>query len=431
MANKLVSFLGTNNYLECIYKLGNKRSPIVKHIQEALVRFLCGGWCSNDEILIFLTDAAKNINWLGQNGLENNLRKACEDMGSEPCVRGIDIPEGKSVEEIWKIFEIVNDQLGEGDRLIFDITHGFRSIPMLGLVLVNYAKVIKSVNLEGIYYGAFEVLGPISEVKKISAENRISPVFDLTEFDRLLDWTIGTEQFISAGSASKISSLIKSDVSRGVFRGKLPGHQQENWKHISKYGRNLEKLTANISTCRLKEIIDTADELQHIGINIASDSALTTINSLVSKSRGEFEPFLKDDPLETGIAVARWCLNHNMIQQGLTMLQESAISWALSYAECDQSQVYDRKYRELVGRASASLKNEVTPSDKECYPKIQKLFRNNEIFRKCYDNLSNIRNDINHAGIREGHASASKLKNILQSSIDTLANVCSKSQVKI
>lgn len=40
---------------------------------------------------------------------------------------------------------------GEGDEIIFDITHSFRSIPMLAITIMNYAKVLKNCKLKEVY----------------------------------------------------------------------------------------------------------------------------------------------------------------------------------------------------------------------------------------------------------------------------------------
>lgn len=55
-------------------------------------------------------------------------------------VRGI--PEGRNEQEMWEIFQKVYGQMHEGDELYIDLTHAFRYLPMLVLVLSNYAKLI-------------------------------------------------------------------------------------------------------------------------------------------------------------------------------------------------------------------------------------------------------------------------------------------------
>ena len=54
--NVFISFLGTNNYLETYYSIGDfKSSQPVRFIQEALIEHLCREWTSEDKIFIFCT----------------------------------------------------------------------------------------------------------------------------------------------------------------------------------------------------------------------------------------------------------------------------------------------------------------------------------------------------------------------------------------
>ncbi|WP_425505358.1 CRISPR-associated DxTHG motif protein [Thermosulfurimonas marina] len=71
----------------------------------------------------------------------------------------MEVWEGRSEEEIRDNFRKVIENLSEGEEVFFDITHSFRSLPMLNLVALSYARVLKGIRIRGIYYGAFEVLG--------------------------------------------------------------------------------------------------------------------------------------------------------------------------------------------------------------------------------------------------------------------------------
>lgn len=56
-------------------------------------------------------------------------------------IRPVDIVDGKDEDEMWKIFNALFNELRDGDELYFDLTHSFRYIPMLVLVLGNYYDV--------------------------------------------------------------------------------------------------------------------------------------------------------------------------------------------------------------------------------------------------------------------------------------------------
>ena len=89
---------------------------------------------------------------------------------------------------MWDTFNKILDEINDDDQIIFDITHGFRSTPMQILVVLNYAKVIKkNVKIKGIYYGAFENRDNVTN---------IAPIFDLSNYDEILDWTAAADSFI-------------------------------------------------------------------------------------------------------------------------------------------------------------------------------------------------------------------------------------------
>ena len=66
-----ISFLGTNNYVQCRYDIGGVVSAPVRFVQEALIEHFCKEWTENDRIFIFCTskektgeNGSKEINWL-------------------------------------------------------------------------------------------------------------------------------------------------------------------------------------------------------------------------------------------------------------------------------------------------------------------------------------------------------------------------------
>src|SRR5690554_5061299 len=194
-----VSFLGTNNYLATNYYLGGQKVDGVRYIQEALARMFCADWEESDLVLIFCTDEAAKQNWedkehskaesADQEGLQSRLQALKMQGLLMAEVRMCLIPEGFTEDEIWDVFAVVYEQLHENDRVWLDITHAFRSIPLFMLVLLNYSQFLKQVQLEAIYYGAFEKLGPAYKVREMPLVERNAPVLDLHSFVALMDWT--------------------------------------------------------------------------------------------------------------------------------------------------------------------------------------------------------------------------------------------------
>ena len=157
MARKVfISVLGTGFYNSCKYVKDSFVSSETRFIQQATLEYLKvkNNWNTKntegdviDRIIILLTDGAKETNWnkdittrLNKTGEEESyvrLEQTLNEM-ELPCpVETLSIPDGKSEDEMWTIFNTVYNALKPNDELYFDLTHSFRYLPMLVLVLGN------------------------------------------------------------------------------------------------------------------------------------------------------------------------------------------------------------------------------------------------------------------------------------------------------
>ena len=262
MANVYISFLGTNDYLLCHYQhQGNEPCPEpVRFVQEATVAMSCGSWGSEDSIVIFTTEEAEKRNWWDNGHCDRKtnaalcregLKARLEKMGLKAPVRCVRIPEGHDETQIWAIFEKIFEEMKAGDRIVFDITHAFRSIPLLATVVLHYAKVMRAIQVAGIYYGAFEVLGDYQTVKDMAVEERIAPILDLGALDQLMDWTIATDRFIKTGDPGLVADLAKSQV--GPILRESRG-RNEAAQAIKKLSDTLKQFHLGLATCRGPEL---------------------------------------------------------------------------------------------------------------------------------------------------------------------------------
>lgn len=203
MARKVfISVLGTGFYGKCIYKRDEFESDNTRFIQQATLQMLTNSdsWTSDDHGYILLTQKAEVDNWIVKGderekfsnaGKEEyiGLEKTIGGMNLPFAVEGISIPDGNDEDEIWQIFDIVFEKLQDGDELYFDITHGFRYLPMLVLVLGNYAKFLKNIKVKSITYGNFEA-------RNKEAVPNVAPIVDITSFSALQDWTFSGASFV-------------------------------------------------------------------------------------------------------------------------------------------------------------------------------------------------------------------------------------------
>ncbi|MFP7756014.1 TIGR02221 family CRISPR-associated protein [Thermodesulfobacteriota bacterium B35] len=396
MSNRkvFITFLGTGKYTTCNYTLeGKGKVDEVEFIQEAMARMVCKDFGPDDRFCVFLTNAAREKHW-------PKLEKRLADCGLRAKIKPVSIPDGGSEEELWHIFSTVVDQFEQGDRVIFDITHGFRSLPMLGMVLLPYARLLKGIEVDGIYYGAFEVLGPAFKVKEMPMAERNAPVFDLTSFADLLDWTAAVQEFVRHGNPAGIADLLKGEAGPrlGASRGNDP--EARTWRDL---GNCLAEIAGQITTSRGAEIVK-GNYFGHLGERVAECSGIEVpppFRPLLDRIAEKAAPFGRDQAANC-LAAVRWCLEHGLVQQGLTMLQEGVITILVERFGLDWGREEDR---ELVSGAVFVL-NKGTPR-KEWKQVLQKrpelverihadtLVRN---LAPVLDRLGQARNDINHGG---------------------------------
>ncbi len=423
MANVYLSLLGTNNYLPCNYFSSDGfRAENVRFIQEATVRLCCRDWTRDDRILIFTTGEASRKNWVdnGHRDREGNtpelegLHTRLQRLNPEAAVTNVPIPEGKNQDEIWRIFEILFENIRHEDRVTLDITHSFRSIPLLTMVVLNYAKALRNITLEGIYYGAFEVLGAYPEVAKMPVERRNAPIFDLTPFDWLLDWTVAVDRFVGAGDARRASELAEEHRRRIWNRGP---NGPETSKALCGLSRQLATASKDMATCRGPRLAGDVAALKSLIEGFPESGAIPPLKELLQLMGSALDDFSNDD-VRDGIAAARFCGKHNLVQQGYTILTETLITCLVRRAGGD---VFDRDQREAASNAFGIFEksSDGDPVDTHgftlaCLDILRRLSDPPKVFR----GLTETRNDLNHAGWRKKPLSADTFDKKLAADID-------------
>lgn len=406
MRNIYISFLGKNDYEPCIYYTPNHRTENVRFVQEATLSEFCRDWTEKDKLFIFTTGDAEIKNWRDgghtrKNGFCEGLKTRIAALNLRADVCRVHISDGTSEDEIWDIFSSVYNLLEPHDTLIFDITHAFRSIPMLAIVVLNYAKVLKNVSLKGIYYGAFEVLGHISEVKKMPMKDRLAPIIDLSAFDTLLEWSSAIDHFLKSGDARLVDHLSQSSL-HPILRDKVELREEGN--SLKKLAKSLAEFGKTIATCRGPKITPKSQNVRQ-NLDACGDiDLIPALKPLLEKLRPQVERFTGDD-VKDGIQAARWCLDHQLIQQGYTILQETLVTHFVRLIGADPM---EKQFRSIVTSAAHIIRENIPPDQWEGDAarhqkktrKMIALLENAEL-EETLNNLTAERNDLNHAGYKK------------------------------
>ena len=107
------------------------------------------------------------------------------------------IPFGRNQQEQITILQKMADLVETGDTVTIDISHGFRILPMIGLVSALFLTQLKEVTISGLYYGALEM-----------TENDCTPVVSLDGLLNISQWLNAISAFQHSGNYGVFSPLL-------------------------------------------------------------------------------------------------------------------------------------------------------------------------------------------------------------------------------
>ncbi len=427
--NVFLSFLGTGKYDDVIYCKSDKYfdSNKTKYIQIALLEYLKQQSITINVGYIFLTEDAWRKNWDDENALKEKL----EAKGYTNLITPVVISEAGESSQIWDIFEIITAGskenkidgieigkyagLEENDNIYLDITHSFRSIPMLGLVALQYAKVLKNIKIKGIFYG--------TEPQKGEAE-----IIDLTSLAELMDWTNAVNSFSKYGQAGELKEIAEHKNSN------------ENFKAVV---AKIAQLCELIQTARGKMLTISEESEGYFDFTSLCEELIKyqKDDKIPNPFRQVIQPLLKKldsfrmGEVRNGYLAVGWCIDHHLYQQAYTLLQETIITdilWNL-YDEIDvpynksnsankHVTISREELAEIIGKVDNKKYKFDSPNLQDCKEKIEKDQRLKGL-AKLFNDLRKLRNDFNHGGYEPGAASASKLINTINNLYQRLKQI--------
>ncbi|MHA1222304.1 MAG: TIGR02221 family CRISPR-associated protein, partial [Candidatus Heimdallarchaeaceae archaeon] len=382
MARKLITFLGLGNYEDIIVNYRGTKAKPTSYNVEALIEIFCSDWNNEDTIVILATEESKKKHWEGSDLEKENLkermrRKAIKDKWNYKLMM---IPSGKNEEEMQEIFRIIYDVLNQDEEVIIDITHSLRSVSMLGLIVLNYARFLKNITVMNVIYCAL--------TQAAKSENGIleAPLFDLNYYVKLQDWTIGAQQFLTTGNSLLIKKL--SDEELNPLLKLTKGTKGTELKNLLK---TLEKFQKQVSTSRGAELYETVVSIKELLPRAEKDlEHLPEFVPIYRKIYSEFIDFKVDTEIGAFLDIIKWAIKYDYIQQAVTLMREILINFHMK--KKGEEDLYNKEKRTKAA------------SELNCA-------KSNEL-KKIWRKIINLRNDINHGGFRPitGRTKARKFK---------------------
>ncbi|WP_456411461.1 TIGR02221 family CRISPR-associated protein, partial [Oceanithermus sp.] len=184
----ILSILGVDGRDELLYKKEGFKDVKARHFQKALRK-----WYPDAYAFVLATEEA-----------ETAFGQAVKEMlGNQGEI--IAIPDGRNIEEFYEIYNTIAQEIPSGARVIFDITHGYRSLPVLALLTLSYLREAKEVEVTEILYAA--------------KQGRMGIVVDLAPFLGMLDWAAATNRYIDIVDARHLAQVMRATAGLGAFGG--------------------------------------------------------------------------------------------------------------------------------------------------------------------------------------------------------------------
>lgn len=377
--NVFLSFAGAGNYTPVNYvntELGI--DYYTQFAQVATAKAVVKNFGPDDAIIIFTTDKSFTMYWEDDKGNPRELQRQLKELNDSCCVKHEPISSGSNESDIWEMFTTIYDCINENDVVHFDVTSGFRSQPLLTLPLINYAKFLKNVTVAGIYYGNFQGAG------------QDAPVWDLTDFSKLQDWTNNANIFLRTGNAKGLAEQIEGDAYAEIKEG------LERFSEFTLVNRGMD-IYSGQEIMKLSKDLEQAKE--------SEDPAEKAVLPILNKVKDQFKNYQENAAIN-GIYATRWCIENGLIQQAATLIEEFVTTYVMELLNLKE--IDDEQYRNVVLKRVQFGSNFNTKHSKLSQEETEnicngiKSLPEYKSLQKVVTTVSGeIRNDINHAGFRK------------------------------
>jgi CRISPR-associated DxTHG motif protein len=385
---KIITFLGT--YPKQTEYLHDGEIYTGQVFGEALRQFV-----DFKEMLVFTTERAGETTW--------PVLEALDDAR----IRRVDIAIGGDTQELWTLFKTLTEEVAPGDEVIFDITHGLRSIPFLVFLAAAYLKEARDVEIDKIYYGAYELGQP-------------APVIDLSEFVTLLDWLTATNQFIYTGNGQYLAALLRDAGAFEHPHRELTPEEQVQYATAKRIGRAAGAITET-SQALLTTLVPHSEgasatlleRLQDAREDLAQKAP--PYRMLADRIRETYEPLAVAEPmtddlerdLQVQLVMIDWYMDKGHLPQAFTLMREwivTAVGYRLDISAPDILDVKGlrRDVESALGHNAKSWQQANDPAYTP--PRLVRALRELVDAKEMADfwnQLTDFRNRINHGAMRK------------------------------
>lgn len=371
----LIAFLGTTDYKPTVYWTDDfeLKTKFVQIASAARIEGL-------SRLTILATKKARETHEVGFKEEWENLPRKAEWAGVELIFQTV--PDGHNFEEAVGIFKEIADKLDHDSEVYFDITHGFRSQPLIGLLALQYLEAQRQdLSIKDVSYGVYVPGEPDHP------DN--GRLVSLADFLTIKDWAYGTRVFRETGSVTglvQLSNKTHRDAARAGYRGSLGGlvRALEQWGKFVESGA-VERVVTQSAT-----VMERLNQFREDEVGASIGPFFTPLLDQISKV---IEPLIadsatSDEGLQAQLSLLEWIFAIGRYQLALVIAREWFVS--LVEREVDPAEV------EREAALAANLRRTFTARDLAALT-LNRLHMEETNRGQTWSKLMNIRNKFSHA----------------------------------
>ncbi|MBY0552128.1 MAG: hypothetical protein K2W95_32900 [Candidatus Obscuribacterales bacterium] len=382
----IITSVGVGNYQTTEYAFGAKTfttqyAPVALAHMKGL-----GGW----QCLLLATEEAIEMH-------APAFRTQMEELAIDTTV--LLIPKGKNEADLMSIVDSVIKNVSERSTAILEVTNALRHLPFVYLASLSYLVGLHDVNIEGIYYGAWE----------LREDQGPAPILDVTSLFSLIEWYHALRKARDTGDLRGISHQLL-DAKNKMFR------KQESvggLLNVCNATKEMSEVLAaglpvevGLTVARLSSSIDTylSAPVGDPSVQLAVSSLRETITQWsvttgLSSAKQKKDLPLSYEELERQLLLCEWYANKQDIPKSLQIARE----WLVSYSFLQSGKTgmwLDYKAR---SPAEQTLKS-IAYRNEHNIPQSEELKNVGNIWSK----LSQLRNSYAHVGMTNDRVNVSK-----------------------
>lgn len=310
MRKVYMSFLGTGEYKKTIYSLDEELARETRFVQVAEFELL--GSSRPDTAYILVTEESQKKNF---SALQGELQKF--DIVPEAII----LAEDMSSQGQWIWLEQILKLVKKRDHLTLDLTHGYRSLPIIFSTALNFLQKTQQVVIEHVFYGAYEM------------NHEQPPIIDMKKFYDINIWADAVTRLTEDADAGGIA---KAAVATNRYQfSELAG---------DKFAAACSSVTERIKNVDVNNVADGAHNLLQ-QIEKMKKNASPGASILLDLVRDKFTPLTNPctsnpdktcytlDYFHVQLRLARLLIEHGLFMQAFTVMKEWLSSLVMLYFE--------------------------------------------------------------------------------------------------